>query len=45
MFNWIEETTCIDIANKVRSYQGLLVRVFGRLAATMFIRSVLPQSA
>ncbi len=45
MLNWIEEKTGIEIASKVRSYQGLLVHVFGRLAATMFIRSILPQSA
>jgi hypothetical protein len=29
----------------VRSYQGLLVHVFGRLAAAMFVRNVLPISA
>ena len=45
MFNWIEEKTGIEIASKVRSYQGLLVHVFGRLAAAMFIRNVLPKCA
>jgi hypothetical protein len=45
IFNWIEEKTGIEIASKVRSYQGLLVHVFGRLAAAMFLRNVLPQSA
>lgn len=45
IFNWIEEKTGIEIASKVRSYQGLLVHVFGRLAAAMFIRNVLPLSA
>lgn len=45
IFNWIEEKTGIEIASKVRSYQGLLVHVFGRLAAAMFVRNVLPQSA
>ena len=44
IFNWIEEKTGIEIASKVRSYQGLMVHVFGRLAAAMFIRNVLPQS-
>ena len=44
IFNWIEEKTSIEIATKVRSSQGLLVHVFGRLAATMFVRNVLPQS-
>ena len=45
IFNWIEEKTGIEIASKVRSYQGLMVHVFGRLAAAMFIRNILPQSA
>jgi hypothetical protein len=45
IFNWIEEKTGIEIASKVRSYQGLLVHVFGRLAAAMFVRNVLPLSA
>lgn len=36
-FNWIEEKTKIQIASKVRSYQGLMVHVFGRLAAAFFI--------
>lgn len=45
MFNWIEEKTSIEIASKVRSYQGLLVHVFGRLEAAMFIRNVLPKCA
>ncbi len=45
LFNWIEEKTGIEMASKVRSSQGLLVHVFGRLAAAMFVRNVLPQSA
>lgn len=36
LFGWIEEKTGIECAGKVRSYQGLLVHVFGRLAAAMF---------
>ena len=36
-FNWIEEKTGIQCASKVRSYQGLLVHVFGRFAAAMFL--------
>ena len=44
LFNWIEEKTGIEIASKVRSSQGLLVHVFGRLAAAMFVRNVLPLS-
>jgi len=45
LFNWIEEKAGIEMASKVRSSQGLLVHVFGRLAAAMFVRNVLPQSA
>lgn len=37
LFNWIEQKTGIQIASKVRSYNGLMVHVFGRLAAAMFI--------
>jgi len=37
LFNWIEEKTGIQIAFKVRSTQGLMVHVFGRLAAAMFL--------
>lgn len=36
LFGWIEEKTGIECASKVRSYQGLLVHVFGRFAAAMF---------
>ena len=31
-FNWIEEKVKIQIASKVRSYNGLMVHVFGKLA-------------
>ena len=37
LFNWIEEKTAIQVASKVRSYKGLLVHVFGRLAAALCI--------
>jgi hypothetical protein len=37
LFNWIEEKTGIQTASKVRSYNGLLVHVFGKLAAAMFL--------
>jgi len=37
LFNWIEEKTRIQIASKVRSYKGLMVFVFGKLAAAMFL--------
>jgi len=36
LFGWIEEKTGIEFAGKVRSYPGLMVHVFGRLAAAMF---------
>lgn len=34
LFNWIIEKTAIQRASKVRSTKGLLVHVFGRIAAT-----------
>ena len=37
LFNWIEEKTGIQCASKVRSYQGLMVHVFGRFAAAMYL--------
>ena len=35
--NWIEEHTSLQVASKVRSLNGLLVHVLGRLAAAMFL--------
>ena len=35
-FNWLEQKTHIQIASKVRSYNGLMVHVFGRIAAAFF---------
>lgn len=37
LFNWVQEKTNIERASKVRSYNGLMVHVFGRLAAAMFM--------
>jgi len=37
LFNWIDEKTGIQCASKVRSYRGLLVHAFGRLAAAMLL--------
>lgn len=37
LFNWFEQKTGIQIASKVRSYQGLIVHVFGRLTAAMWM--------
>ncbi|MCS3830049.1 hypothetical protein GGP91_002135 [Salinibacter ruber] len=42
LFNWINEKTGIQRASKVRSYQGLLVHVFGRLAAAMLLLALNP---
>lgn len=39
LFNWINEKTGIQRASKVRSYRGLLVHAFGRLAAAMLLLS------
>lgn len=36
-FNWLEEKTPIQMASKVRSYNGLMVHVFGRIAAAFLI--------
>lgn len=36
LFAWIEKKTGIESAGKVRSYAGLMVHVFGRLAAALF---------
>jgi len=37
LFNWIEAKTGIQTASKVRSYNGLMVHVFGKLAAAIFL--------
>jgi hypothetical protein len=37
LFNWIQEKTGIECASKVRSFRGLLVHVFARLAAALFL--------
>ncbi len=44
-FNWIQEKTGIELASKVRSYKGLMVHVFGRLAAAMFMLAFNPSFA
>ena len=45
LFGWIAEKTRIEFAGKVRSSQGLLVHVLGRLAAAMFFWSFLRTSS
>ncbi|MBF0414115.1 MAG: IS982 family transposase [Desulfamplus sp.] len=37
LFNWIQEKTNIQAASKVRAYNGLMVHVFGKLAAAMIL--------
>lgn len=37
LFNWIEAKTGIQTASNVRSYNGLMVHVYGKLAAAMFL--------
>lgn len=41
LFNWLIEHTDIQRAAKVRSTQGLLVHVFGRIAAAFILKSEL----
>ena len=36
-FNWLEEKTKIQIASKVRSYEGLMVHIFGKMAVALFL--------
>ncbi len=43
--NWIREKTGIEGAGKVRSFRGLLVHVFARLAAALFLSNDRPQNA
>lgn len=42
LFSWIGEKTGIEIASKVRSFKGLLVHIFGRLAASFLLLSLNP---
>ncbi len=45
LFAWIEEKTGIECASKVRSYHGLMVHVFGKLAAALFFWNFLRTSS
>ena len=45
LFNWIEEKPGIQRASTGRSYKGLLVPVFGRLAAARWLLLTQAQSA
>jgi hypothetical protein len=40
-FNWIQEKTRIQTASKVRSARGLLVHIFGKLAAALMLMTTL----
>ena len=37
LFHWSNEKTGIQVASKVRSYNGLMVHVFGKIAAALFL--------
>lgn len=37
-FSWLNEKTNIQTASKVRSFEGLLVHVFGKIAAALYLR-------
>ena len=37
LFNWIEEKTKIQVASKVRSYEGLMVHIFGKISVAFFL--------
>jgi hypothetical protein len=45
LFAWIEEKTGIECTSKVRSYKGLMVHVFGKLAAALFFWNFLRVSS
>lgn len=45
LFGWIHEKTGIQCASRVRSYNGLMVHVFGRLAAALFFWNYLRVSS
>ncbi|SDW96367.1 hypothetical protein, partial [Nitrosomonas communis] len=45
LFAWIEEKTGIECAGQVRSYQGHMVHVFGKLAAALFFWNFLRASS
>ena len=36
-FHWLHEKTGIQLASKVRSLKGLLLHIFGRIAAALFL--------
>jgi len=37
LFNWIEVKTKIQMASKVRSYEGLMTHLFGKIAVAFFL--------
>ena len=45
LFAWIEQQTSIECDPNVRSYNGLMVHVFGKLAAAMFFWNFLRVSS
>jgi hypothetical protein len=45
LFAWIEEKTGIECASKVRSYRGLKVYIFGKLAVALLFWNFLRVSS
>ncbi len=37
LFNWLEEKTKIQIASKIRSYEGLMVHIYGKISAALLL--------
>lgn len=37
LFNWLNEKTAIETASKIRSWNGMLVHAFGKIAVAMYI--------
>ncbi|MCS3672844.1 hypothetical protein GGP66_000248 [Salinibacter ruber] len=42
LFNWIDEKTGIQDEPKTRSYKGLIVHIFGRVATAMLMLTLNP---
>jgi hypothetical protein len=42
LFNWIDEKTGIQDDPKTRSYKGLIVHIFGRVATAMLMLALNP---
>ncbi len=40
LFAWIEEKTGIECSSKVRSYNGIMMYLFGKLAAALLLELI-----